>query len=158
MIEKSNFRIWVHYKFNLMIGSRNSTPLHSRATFVLLRKVVEKLLFRKGSLAWLLVKYAFVFYASFFFLSESGRSRTAAEWRWRRVAAAHSVFKSLKPAKNNWTWTQFTNFSKQVVAYSHYFRFRSFHMLVFKICWTAACISTISQCYDFFNPIFGGFL
>ena len=79
--EKSDFRIWVHYKFNLMIGSRNSTPLHSRATFVLLRKVVEKLLFRKGSLAWLLVKYAFVFYASFFFLSESGRSRTAAEWR-----------------------------------------------------------------------------
>ena len=64
-----------------MIGSRNSTPLHSRATFVLLRKVVEKLLFRKGSLAWLLVKYAFVFYASFFFLSESGRSRTAVEWR-----------------------------------------------------------------------------
>ena len=64
-----------------MIGSRNSTPLNSRATFVLLRKVVEKLLFRKGSLAWLLVKYAFVFYASFFFLSESGRSRTAAAWR-----------------------------------------------------------------------------
>ena len=49
----------------------------------------------------------------------SGTQNTAVDCR-----VAHSGFKWIKPAKNKFTWCDFTNFSKQVSANLHiYFRF-----------------------------------
>ena len=45
------------------------------------------------------------------------------------AAVAHIGFKRQKPAKNKLTWSDFTNFSMQVSAYSDSFRFRSFRAL-----------------------------
>ena len=40
--------------------------------------------------------------------------------------------KLLKPAKNKFTWSDLTNFSMQISAFSHGYRFRSFHSLDIK--------------------------
>ena len=70
---------------------------------------------------------------------------------------AHIGSKWLKPAKKIYPqW--FHEFSNQVSAYSLDFRFRSLHVLCFKMCQNVAVISTTTQYHKFFNLFFGGFL
>jgi len=69
------------------------------------------------------------------------------------------VSNGLNPPKTKFSRSDFMNYSKQVSASSHNFRFRSFHSLyIFKICQTVVDISMISKFHEFSNLIFGGFL
>ena len=76
----------------------------------------------------------------------------------RLSGLSQSGSKLLKLAKNKFTWSDFTNFSKQISVFRHNYRFRSFHHLIFKICQTVLGISMINQFHKFFSIIFGGFL
>ena len=68
-------------------------------------------------------------------------------------------FKWLKPAKNKFTWCDFTNFYKSISADLHHFRFRwLIPSCILKICQIAASISVTSQFHKFSYLIFGRFL
>ena len=67
---------------------------------------------------------------------------------------AHCGFKWIKSFKIKFTLCDFINFSKQVPADSHNFRFRSLHA----ICQTVRSISVISSISRILNPVIGRFL
>jgi hypothetical protein len=69
-----------------------------------------------------------------------------------------SGFKLLKPAKNKFTWSDFTNFSKQVSKGSHNLCFLSFHLLHFQNLLKCCRHKNDQSISRIFIKYFGGFL